>query len=239
MVIYPWRICLAQFDRSTDKYLFFTTGIFRKEPDRRCLMAKANYFSAKRIAGLAVLLALVIVLQTAFGSIKIGATSFSLVLIPIVLGGILYGAWAGAFLGFVFGLITLIYGISGADYFTMVLFQAQPFATTLLCLLKGTAAGLVAGVLHKEISKKHEYASVFAAAAAAPLVNTGLFILGALCFFQGTLKANFVAEGSTLLYFLFIGCAGVNFIVEFAVNLIAAPSLYRVFHIINGKRKKE
>ncbi|MGN1062682.1 MAG: ECF transporter S component, partial [Candidatus Scatosoma sp.] len=86
-------------------------------------MAKANYFSAKRVAGLAILLALVIVLQTALGSVKIGATSFSLVLIPIVLGGILYGAWAGAFLGFVFGLITLIYGITGADYFTMVLFQ--------------------------------------------------------------------------------------------------------------------
>lgn len=201
-------------------------------------MAKANYFSARRVAGQAVLLALVIVLQTALGSVKIGATSFSLVLIPIVLGGIIYGAWAGAFLGFVFGLITLIYGITGADYFTMVLFQAQPVATTLLCILKGTAAGLVAGALHKEISEKHEYAAVFTAAAAAPVVNTGLFIAGALCLFQQTLKANFVAEGSTLVYFLFIGCAGVNFLIEFAINLVAAPSLYRVLHIINGKRKK-
>lgn len=201
-------------------------------------MAKANYFSAKRVTGLAILLALVVVLQTTLGSVKIGATSFSLVLIPIVLGGILYGAWAGAFLGFVFGFITLIYGITGADYFTMVLFQAQPVATVLLCIVKGTAAGIVAGALYKEISDKHEYAAVFTAAAAAPVVNTGLFIVGALCFFQNTLKANFVAEGSTLIYFLFIGCAGVNFLVEFAVNLIAAPSLYRVLHIINGKRKK-
>lgn len=201
-------------------------------------MAKANYFSAKRVTGLAILLALVVVLQTTLGSVKIGATSFSLVLIPIVLGGILYGAWAGAFLGFVFGFITLIYGITGADYFTMVLFQAQPVATALLCIVKGTAAGFVAGALYKEISDKHEYAAVFTAAAAAPVVNTGLFIVGALCFFQNTLKANFVAEGSTLIYFLFIGCAGVNFLVEFAVNLIAAPSLYRVLHIINGKRKK-
>lgn len=201
-------------------------------------MAKANYFSAKRVTGLAILLALVVVLQTALGSVKIGATSFSLVLIPIVLGGILYGAWAGAFLGFVFGFITLIYGITGADYFTMVLFQAQPVATTLLCILKGATAGFAAGALYKEISKKHEYAAVFTAAAAAPVVNTGLFIVGALCFFKNTLNANFVAQGSTLIYFLFIGCAGVNFLVEFAVNLIAAPSLYRVYHIINGKRKK-
>lgn len=195
-------------------------------------MAKARYFTAKRVTGLSILLALVIVLQTALGSIKIGATSFSLVLIPIALGGILYGVCAGAFLGFVFGLITLIYGITGVDYFTMVLFEAQPVETVLLCLVKGTAAGLVAGVLYKYISKKHEYVAVFAAAAAAPVVNTGLFIVGSLALFQKTLQANFVAEGSTLIYFLFIGCAGVNFLVEFAVNLVAAPSLYRVIHII-------
>ena len=65
------------------------------------------------------------------------------------------------------------------------------------------------------------------AAAAAPVINTGLFIIGAL-FLSDTLRANFVAEGTSVLYFLIIGCAGVNFIVEFLVNLLVAPALYRV-----------
>ncbi len=201
-------------------------------------MEKNSFFSAKRITGIAVLTALVIVLQTVLGSIRIGATSFSLVLIPIVLGGVIYGAWTGAFLGFVFGFITLMYGVVGADAFTAILFQNQPIETALLCLVKGTAAGFVSGILYKAFSKKNELAAVFLAAAAAPIVNTGLFIGGSLLFLQQTLLVNFVESGSTVVYFLFIGCAGVNFLVEFAVNLIAAPTLHRVIRILEkGKRK--
>lgn len=201
-------------------------------------MESKSFFSAKRITGIAVLTALVIVLQTVLGSIRIGATSFSLVLIPIVLGGVIYGAWTGAFLGFVFGFITLMYGVVGADAFTAILFQNQPLETALLCLVKGTAAGFVSGILYKAFSNKNELVAVFLAAAAAPIVNTGLFIGGSLLFLQQTLLVNFVESGSTVVYFLFIGCAGVNFLVELAVNLIAAPTLHRVIRILEkGKRK--
>lgn len=201
-------------------------------------MESKSFFSAKRLTGIAVLTALVIVLQTVLGSIRIGATSFSLVLIPIVLGGVIYGAWTGAFLGFVFGFITLMYGVVGADAFTAILFQNQPLETALLCLVKGTAAGFVSGILYKAFSNKNELVAVFLAAAAAPIVNTGLFIGGSLLFLQQTLLVNFVESGSTVVYFLFIGCAGVNFLVELAVNLIAAPTLHRVIRILEkGKRK--
>ncbi len=194
--------------------------------------------SAKRITGIAVLLALVIVLQMLGGYFKIGATSLSFVLVPIVLGGMLYGAWVGAFLGFAFGFVTWIYGVTGADPFTAILFEAQPFATTLLCLGKGTAAGLAAGLTYSYIAKKNKQVGVFAAAATAPIVNTGLFIAGSLLLLKETLMANFVAEGSTIVYFLFIVCAGVNFLVELAINLIFAPTLYRVIGVLEkgGRR---
>ena len=55
---------------------------------------------------LAILLALVIVLQLWGSNVKIGPTSFSLVLIPIVIGGILLGPRGGGLLGLAFGLIT-------------------------------------------------------------------------------------------------------------------------------------
>ena len=201
-------------------------------------MKKNGFFSAKRITGIAVLLALVIVLQMLGGYFKIGATSLSFVLVPIVLGGILYGPYVGGFLGFAFGFITLMYGVTGADPFTAILFQEQPIATALLCLVKGTAAGLVSGFLYQMIAKKQKYVGVFAAAAAAPIVNTGLFIAGSLLFLKETLQTNFVAEGSTLVYFLFIGCAGINFLVELAINLIFAPTLYRLMGVLDKGNKR-
>ena len=189
-----------------------------------------------KMVQLAFLLALVIVLQLFGSSIKVGATSFSLVLIPIAVGGILLGKTAGAFLGGVFGLITLIAGITGTDVFTQILFQDHPFLTSLVCLGKGMAAGFGAALIYQLLNKKNKFVGVLSAAAIAPILNTGLFILGALLM-SDTLSANFVAEGSTVIYFLVIVCAGINFIVEFFVNLIVSPGLYHAVNAL-GKRLK-
>lgn len=197
-------------------------------------MKRSKFFSAKNIAYLAVLTALVVVLQVCGGFFKIGATSFSFVLVPIVLGAMLLGPIAGAFLGFVFGLITLIYGITGADAFTNILFVNHPFLTSLTCLIKGTAAGVAAGFVYLLLVKKNALVAVFAASAVAPIANTGLFILGALTM-SGTINANFVAQDSTLVYFLFIGCAGINFIIEFAIDIILSPAIYRIEAIVNKR----
>ena len=199
------------------------------------MIANRKFFSAKRVTGLAVLLALVIVLQLWGNNIKIGATGLSFVLVPIVLGGVLFGPSAGAFLGLVFGFITLMYGVTGADPFTAVLFAEHPFLTSAVCLVKGTAAGLAAGLLFRLIAKKNGYVGVFVASAAAPVVNTGLFILGALLM-SDTLSANFVADGSTVLYFLIIGCAGINFLVELAINLMLSPAMYSVIRVVSGRK---
>lgn len=198
-------------------------------------MERTKIFTSRNIAWFAVLLTLTVVFQL-FGSyLKIGGTTFSFVLIPIVLGGIMLGPLCGALLGFAFGLTTLLAGVFGMDAFTMILFNNTPWMTALICLVKGTAAGVVSAYLYKWISKKNKYAAVFVAAAAAPVVNTGLFILGALTI-SGVIKANFVADGQTVIYFLIIVCAGVNFLVELALNLVLAPAVFRVTEVIE-KRK--
>lgn len=196
------------------------------------------FFTAKNIAFLAVLVALVVVLQIWGGYIRIGATSLSFVLVPIVLGAVLLGPLAGAFLGFVFGLVVLIYGITGVDTFTNILFVDYPVLTSALCLIKGVAAGLVAGLLFKLVSRKNAYAGIFVASVSAPVVNTGLFILGGLLM-SGTLEANFVADGSTVIYFLIIGCAGVNFLVEFAINAVASPAIYTVVRVVGKSVRRK
>ena len=143
-----------------------------------------------RLVQLAILLALVIVLQQFGSGIKVGPTSFSLVLIPIALGGMLLGPGAGAFLGLVFGIIVFLAGVTGQDVFTQILFQDHPFLTALTCLGKGAAAGFGAGLVYKLVAPKNRIVAGFLSAAMTPILNTGLFILGGLLM-SDTLSAMF------------------------------------------------
>ena len=185
-----------------------------------------------KMAELAILTAIVIIFQMLGTFIHIGPTSISLVLVPIAAGAILLGPASGAFLGFVFGAITLGAGISGADYFTSVLFAAHPVYTSLICILKATLAGLAAGLVYKALKKKNSYVAAVAACAACPIVNTGLFILGSLLAVSDTLSENFVS-GTSVIYFLVIVCAGLNFIAELVLNMILSPAINRLSVILN------
>lgn len=190
-----------------------------------------------RMMQLALLTAIVIVFQILASSIPIGTTRVSLVLIPIVVGAVSLGPLSGGFLGLVFGIITLLAGATGADPFTNVLFNAQPVATALICLGKGTFAGVGAGYVYKLFKNKDKVVAAFLAAAAAPVINTGLFILGGLTLVSGTLQQSNYVNGTTLVYFLVIGCAGLNFVAEFILNIIVAPAINTIVNAISHKIK--
>ena len=200
------------------------------------MKANKKRFTTLQMVELAILTAIVLVLQLTGTAIKLTAlgTSISLVLIPIVLGGVLLGPAAGAWLGGVFGCVTYLMGVFGMDAFTFVLFAEHPLLTALVCFGKGIAAGLFAGWVYRLLCKKNNTVAMFAAAAVAPITNTGLFILGALLM-SDTLSANFVADGSTVLYFLVIVCAGVNFLFELALNLIVTPSISSVAQTVKKR----
>lgn len=194
-------------------------------------MEEKSFFTAKNVTILGVLTAIIVVLQI-FGSyFRIGTISLSFVLVPIVIGGILTGVIGGTILGFIFGVITLVMGIVGADQFTFILFSDHPFLTILTCVIKGSAAGFMSGFVYKVLKDKNLTLSTFAASAVAPIVNTGLFIVGAFCM-ADTLNSNFVAENSNVVYFIFIGCAGINFLIELAINLVLAPSVCKIIKAV-------
>lgn len=194
-------------------------------------MEEKSFFTAKNVTILGVLTAIIVVLQI-FGSyFRIGTISLSFVLVPIVIGGILTGVIGGTILGFIFGVITLVMGIVGADQFTFILFSDHPFLTILTCVIKGSAAGFMSGFVYKLLKDKNLTLSTFAASAVAPIVNTGLFIVGAFCM-ADTLNSNFVTENSNVVYFIFIGCAGINFLIELAINLVLAPSVCKIIKAV-------
>ncbi len=202
-------------------------------------MKRGKLLSARNIAYFSVLLALVVVLQCCGGFFRIGPTSLSFVLVPIVLGGILLGWIAGGILGLVFGFIVLMYGVAGTDAFTATLLADSPVMTVLICLVKGVAAGVVPALLYKLIARKNTLAAAIVASASAPIMNTGLFIVGCLII-NGTI-AGFTANGTMneIVYFLFIGCAGWNFLIEFAINLVLAPAVHRVVLVAEKALKQK
>lgn len=206
---------------------------------------KKTFFTAKNVTYLAVFVALIIVLQMCSSFIKIGTTSFSFVLVPIVLGGMLMGVSVGAALGAVFGIIVLVAALSGLDPFTLYLLNENPVFTVFLCLIKGVAAGAVPALLYKLISRKNKYVAVFIAAAAAPIVNTGLFIAGAFII-SGTIGDAMTSLGVDIgglspFYIILVLCVGVNFFVELAINIVCSPAIYSVNRVIEkqiAKNKK-
>lgn len=185
----------------------------------------------------ALLAAIVVVLQLCFSGLHIGPVSLSFVLIPIVIGGVILGPTVGMVLGACFGAVTFFAGFFGADPFTFVLIQDHPFLTAVICFAKGIAAGGVSALLYRVLRNKNETVGIWTAAAAAPIVNTGIFILGAFLFLSDTIKGNFVEEGSSLVYFVIIGCAGFNFLAELAINLVCVPVIRQVIRAVQKRVK--
>ena len=204
-------------------------------------MERKKFFTSRNIAFLAILTALVIVLQlmsTLIG--RLGGTPLSLVLIPVVLGAVMIGPLAGTLLGFIFGIVVAICGVTGFDAWTFLLFTESPVFTVLLCLAKGTAAGAAAGLLHKFIAPRNRYAGVIAASLAAPVVNTGIFVAGAFLMsgaIENVMAATGVEASTSLVYYVIIGLAGVNFLIEFAINAVASPAVYRVAELFGSRRR--
>ncbi len=202
------------------------------------MATRKNHSSTVKMTYFAITLALMLVLHFAIGSIPIGTTKISVVLIPISLGAMLLGPAAGAALGLIYGAIVLVqFGVMALDPFTSILFQNEPFMTSVICLVKTTLAGFLSGLAYKLLKGKNQIVATFVAAAITPIVNTGVFIL--LCLtISDVLLANFVEEGSTVIMFLVVGVAGWNFIWEFIVNMIFAPAMNTVAAVVSKKLLK-
>ena len=180
----------------------------------------------KNMVGIGLFTAIVMVLQFLGGGIKFTMFSITLVLVPIVVGSAVYGWKAGAWLGFAFGVAVLLSGDANA------FLAVDPLATVLVVLVKGTACGFFAGVVYKLLSGAGSKLAVYSAAVICPVVNTGIFLLGCWLFFLDTVTAWGAAYGyESAGAYMFLGLAGINFVIELGVNLILAPVIVRLISI--------
>ena len=186
-----------------------------------------NNQKIKRMAGIALLMALVIVMQFISSMIPaVGGFTISLVLIPIVLGAAVFGPGAGALLGATFGAIVYINCVSGADVGGAMVFQADPIICFVVVMGKGIFAGLTAGWVYKILKEKNGYIAILCAAVICPVVNTGVFIACMLTFFVDILSAW--ASGGEIAGYILTGLVFANFLPELLINVVFSPAGQRI-----------
>ena len=151
----------------------------------------------KKITGIAVFAALVVVLQLFSNYVQFGPVSITLALIPIVVGSIIYGPLAGFALGAVGGFLVFI-----APSTIGLFWDYGVFITFLVCVLKMALAGMVSGLLYKAFNNKNKKLAVALSSICVPIINTGLFAIAALLFYKDLL-VNLNTTGQNTIAFLF------------------------------------
>ncbi len=193
-----------------------------------------NRQKTRRMTEIGFLIALIVVLQTISALlVKFGFFSISLTLVPIVIGGFLMGPATGALLGGVFGVITFLFCAVGLDGGGAILFAANPFLCGVICLVKAILAGWLAALLYRFARKKNDpdvrpkrfIAFSALSAGLCPFVNTLIFCLGMTLFFKDVLYSW--AGDTDVAYYMLTGLVGVNFLIEFCINVVLCPLLVR------------
>ena len=198
-------------------------------------MNSNNHAKTQKMVRIALLSALVIVLQLFFSAVKVGPVTLNFVLVPIVIASVFISPTAGLIVGTLAGITTFIQVFTSADPFYLFLMTNNPVATALICIVKTAVAGLLAGLVYRLISKVSKYKSlnIILPAIVCPLVNTGLFCLGMYIFFGNAMLADSTYAslvGGNLIYFIIVGLAGINFVIELILNVVLCPLLGKALY---------
>ncbi len=188
-----------------------------------------------RLTQLSILAALIVLLQLLSYSVKIGPFGLSLVLIPIVVGGALFGVRSGAVLGAVFGVVVVGCCIGGLDVGGNMLWSVNPVLTALICIGKGVLAGVAGAAVAAAFQKAGKTTlGVFFSAVTVPVVNTGIFLAALSVFFKDILVMW--ASGQPVVYYVLTGIILVNFVPELILNIVLAPVAQRVIAAVRKSR---
>ncbi len=157
---------------------------------------------------------------TPIGFLKIGIVEITFNMIPIVIGAIVIGPAAGAFLGALFGAASF-WQCFGQSAFGVLLFGVNPFFTAIICFVPRILAGLLPALIFRAMTrKKDSITAYFVAAAVGSLTNTVLFVGGFCLLFKDTMLGMASDKGLSPLAFI-----ATAFLLNAAVELVANTAI--------------
>ena len=177
--------------------------------------------NTRKFVAVSIFIAITCLLQILSTYINFMGFPITLSLIPIIIGGALYGVGFGSILGLSFGIIVCLMVILGLDPAGATMFSQNWLATIFVCLFKGLAAGFMGALIYKLINNKK--VAIIVSSLIATLTNTITFIIVLFLFFD----YSFSTAISLLL--------SINFLLEIIINVVIAPSL---LPILNKRKHK-
>ena len=185
--------------------------------------------SVRKITGVAILLAIEIVLQT-IGNFIPGEITVNLSLIPIAIGAMVYGPFAGAFLGLCNG--AMVFAAPDTQAF---FFNNAPIGTVITCFTKTTIAGAISGLIFKAFKGKHTYGASIISSLLIPIINTGLFLV--FCFTILRPAYNADETGQYIATAVFTLPLLINFLIEFVSMVALIPAILKIYKIMTRTDK--
>jgi len=200
----------------------------------------------RKLVYLSFLSAIILVLQfTPLGYIPIPGFNPTTLHIPVIIGAILMGPAEGAFLGFVFGITSIIQATLILPLTAFLFSPFVPFGSyksVIIAIVPRVLLGIVAGYTFRLISR-FDKSSVIASVIAATLgslTNTVLVLGGAYLLFKDLLAKNvFNVSASALLTALLaiVATSGIAEIIAAAV--IATGIVSAMFAVTKYSRNKK
>ena len=198
---------------------------------------------------LALLSALIVLMGfTPLGMVPIipGALNATTLHIPVIIGAILFGHKKGAFLGGVFGLVSLIKNTIAPGAMSFLFSPVAPvipfgpekipgnasgnFFSVLICFIPRILVGLIAGLVYQFVYKKSSSKVIgcIVTAIVATITNTLFVLLGMFVFFHNYNGMDW-AMGIMVAY-------GTG---ETILAAVLAPAICKPLSHILGKKKNE
>jgi len=191
---------------------------------------KASTMKTTDLTGLAMLTALVVILQLFATFITLPVANPNLTLIPVVIGGAIYGRRAGSWLGFTMAVVILATYLAGSVGLGPVIMTRMPVQTVLITLFRGVMTGLIPATLFKLIKKKDMVVGAFAAALLCPVINTGIYVVGVVWLFKDIyFEIKQITGGN--IYWILLTSIAANFTIEFILNTILSPVILTVIKV--------
>ena len=200
---------------------------------------KRTRLTVQDMVRLSVLVAIMLLLElTGLGMIRTAGLEITLLLVPVIVGAIVMGPGAGAFLGGVFGCISF-WECFGKSTFGVALLAIDPVGTFLVCVPTRILAGFVCGLVFKALHKldKSNLWSFGVAGLAGALCNTALFMTTLCLFFYNSDFIQSVAQTlGTANFFLFVvAFVGINGLVEALVCFFTGAAIAKAVLYSRGK----
>lgn len=176
----------------------------------------------------------IILVVTPLGYIPIGPLNATTMHIPVIIAGIILGKKAGAELGFVFGLTSMIRatiqpGITSFCFspFVTIGTISGNYKSLLIAFVPRILLGYLAGLIFEIMKNKgHENRGVLAGALVGALTNTVLVLSGIYVFFGNAYASSLNVAYSGLIGLL-LGVVTTNGILEAILAAVVSLAVYK------------